>query len=110
MKVSRVFSILNKRSLEIMDGWPDQGYLPNNVNSCLLDSYNDTLGALVRRRPMWTMIGVVEQQDSHRKDDYSRANRQPLNYIAVGRNLGEVTQSVERMEVREGRIRVSEGK
>ena len=26
-----------------MDGWPDQGYLPDNVNSCLLDPYDDTL-------------------------------------------------------------------
>ena len=44
MKVSSTFQALNKRSVEIVDDWPDQGYLLGNVNSHLLDRNDDTLG------------------------------------------------------------------
>ena len=133
MKVSSTFQILNKRSVEIVDDWPDQGYLPDNVNSCLLNPNDDTLGVALGSGTTTARvdngIGVVEQQDLSFSGAIERIARtpiaeqtavgaggipsravHPLNNIAVGRNPGKVTQLVERMEVREGWVRVSEGR
>jgi hypothetical protein len=116
-----------------VDDWRDQGYLPENVNNCLLDPNDDTLGVALDSGTATARVDngivVVEQQDLKFSEAIERIARTtiaeqtaveaggipscavyPLNNIAVGRNPGKVTQLVERMEVREGRVRVCEGR